>query len=444
MLAATLDVHVERAVAGGVMLARHEGRVVLVTGAIPGERVRVRVDRERRDVIHATTVEVLEPDADRRPSVGDPLCGGQAYRHIAYPRQCRLKAEVIRDALTRIGKLHFSSEIPVAPSEERGYRLRARLHLHPAARGLGFLRERSHHVCNSAETGQLSAATDAVVAELGRRIAARAVRSGTEARRIEHIELAENIAATERVVHYQLRRAVPRATLEGWTPETGVTGVTVRVGDESRLRVVRGIPTVSDPVAVVTGDIAAPGSLARRAPSFFQANRYLLPTLVEGVRRRVPSGPVLDLYAGVGLFSIALAGAAHESTIAVERDPDAARDLRRNIEACGHAIRAEVCSVEDYLASAPSPLAETVIVDPPRSGLSRAALDTLVRRRVHRVVYVSCDAATFARDLGRFRDHGYAVDNVAAFDLFPNTAHVEMVATLVGPGVTSGSAPRIP
>ena len=441
--AATLDVRAERAVAGGAMLARHDGRVVLVTGAIPGERVRVRVDREQRDVVHATTVDVLEPHEDRRASSSDPRCGGQVYRHIAYPRQCLLKAEVIRDALTRIAKLALPGEITVVPSEERGYRLRAKLHLRPDAMSLGFLRERSHRVCDSAETGQLSAATNAVVAELGGRIAAHAVRSRAETRRIEYVELAENLAATERVVHYQVRRSVTRAALDRWTPETGVTGVTVRVGSE-RLRVVRGTQTVSDPVAAVTGDVTSAGSIARRAPSFFQANRYLLRTLVDEVRRRVPRGPLLDLYAGVGLFSIGLADAAHDTIVAVERDRDATRDLLRNIEACPHPIRAEVCTVEDYLASGTSPVAGTVIVDPPRSGLSRVTLDSLVRRHAHRVVYVSCDVATFARDLGRFREHGYSVEAIAAFDMFPNTAHVEVVATLVGRAITSGSAPHSP
>src|SRR5262249_25254565 len=123
-----MDVTPDRPVAGGRMLARHEGRVVLVAGAIPGERVRVRVERATRDLTFATVTEVLELSPDRRDPLGDPACGGADYAHIRYDRQLTLKAEIISDAFRRIAKIALDHPIVVRPSPEHGYRVRARLH----------------------------------------------------------------------------------------------------------------------------------------------------------------------------------------------------------------------------------------------------------------------------------------------------------------------------
>src|SRR5688572_28524732 len=125
-----LDLDIERPVAGGRMLARHNGQIVLVWGGIPGEAVRARVDRDSKGVVYATTVDVRRPSDDRREEVGDWRCGGNVYAHIAYPRQLRLKGEVIVDALTRIGRQVGASVPHVVASQETGYRMRARLHVH--------------------------------------------------------------------------------------------------------------------------------------------------------------------------------------------------------------------------------------------------------------------------------------------------------------------------
>src|SRR5688572_342783 len=121
-----LDVVVERAVAGGRMLAREHGAVVLVAGAIPGERVRARVTQTSRRVTFAETVEVLEASPDRRTPVCDLACGGMLYAHIAYERQRQLKADIIVDAFRRLGHLTLEAPPAVAASPETGYRLRAR------------------------------------------------------------------------------------------------------------------------------------------------------------------------------------------------------------------------------------------------------------------------------------------------------------------------------
>src|SRR5262245_56909251 len=130
-----VELEIERPVAGGRILARHEGQVVLVAGTIPGERVRARVERVAKSVAHAEAVEVVTASPDRRPAA-DWRCGGRDYAHVSYARQCALKSEIIADAFRRVGRLPLASPPEVTPSPEHGYRLRARLHA--SAGQLGF------------------------------------------------------------------------------------------------------------------------------------------------------------------------------------------------------------------------------------------------------------------------------------------------------------------
>ena len=178
------------------MLAHHGGRVVLVEGAIPGERVHARVDRERRDVIFATVIGVIEPDPDRRSLESDPACGGQAYLHIQYDRQRQLKSQMIGDALRRMTKLDAVA-VPVAPSREHGYRMRSRLHA--GSSGLGFLRGGTHKLCNSARTGQLLPETNRVVSKIGRRL------SRSKYKSVAYVDLAESVNAEMRVMNFHLK-----------------------------------------------------------------------------------------------------------------------------------------------------------------------------------------------------------------------------------------------
>jgi len=143
------------------------------------------------------------------------------------------------------------------------------------------------------------------------------------------------------------------------------------------------------------------------------------------VTAAVPAdGAVLDLYAGVGLFSVALAALGRRGITAVEGDRTSGRDLLRNATPFAEALRISVESVEQYLKRRGN-RAATIIVDPPRTGISREAMTAVVRAGAARVVYVSCDPATMARDARRLVDGGYELASLAAFDLFPNTPHVE-------------------
>lgn len=419
-----LDLEIERPVAGGRMLARHEGQVVLVADAIPGERVRAHVERTQRGVLFARVVEVLRADASRRDPGPDPSCGGMHYAHIALERQRELKAAVVVDAFGRIAR-HAIAPPAVHASPDRAYRMRVRLHVRDGR--LGSFREGTHEICDVRRTGQVSDATVDVV-----RAVAEALDAGG-VRRLEAVEIAENLDGTQRVVHLDCgeRERVVDEALAAVSAIAGVTGVTSARAWSRTVRTVSGVPWVSDLVtAFVGGALGAPvgAALRRHAPSFFQANRFLTATLVQRVLARVERGPLVDLYAGVGLFALSAAAAGIGAVTAVEGDPVSASDLATNAEPFGPAVTVAQQPVEEFLARTGSLSSATLVVDPPRTGISRAAMDGILSTRAPRIVYVSCDVATMARDAKRLMEAGYTMGEVEAFDLFPNTGHVEALA----------------
>lgn len=423
---AVVELVIEKPAAGGRMIARHDGQIVLVSGAIPGERVRAQIGRVDRSVAYAAAVEILGASADRRPVAGDPSCGGCVYAHVAYSRQLDLKREVVLDAFRRIGKLTIDGPVPVEASIETGYRMRARVH----ARGgrLGFFREGTHEICDAAATGQLLPETGRVLADVASAL------SELRASYVASIELTENMAADQRVLHIELRpeSGTPPAAFSTLARIAGVTGVTCFAPPNRDAIVLGGRPAVADPVAAIVGADAPEGGamLTRRATAFFQANRYLLPTLVSRVIPWIGNGPVVDLYAGVGLFAVALAATGHAHVIAVEGDRTSGADLAENARPFADRLRVRRTSVEAFLDGYEGKPAETLLVDPPRTGMSREAVDGIVDHGARRVVYVSCDVATLARDIGRLVPAGYAIAHLEAFDLFPNTAHVESLVVL--------------
>jgi tRNA/tmRNA/rRNA uracil-C5-methylase (TrmA/RlmC/RlmD family) len=210
----------------------------------------------------------------------------------------------------------------------------------------------------------------------------------------------------------------------------GVTGVT-RAAGAARPIVVSGRGWVHDPVAAFAGaSSVAEATLRRHAPSFFQANRYLAPSLAQAVMGELGDAPVVDLYAGVGLFAVCAAATRTARVTAVEGDALSAMDLRRNAMPFRDRLWVSTGSVEEFLAGTSAGGDATLIVDPPRTGISRAAMKGIVLFGAPRLVYVSCDVATLARDVKMFGEVGYRLDRVDAFDLFPNTPHVETLAVL--------------
>lgn len=425
---------IEKPAAGGWMIARHEGQVVLVTGAIPGERVVAGIERAERTVAYGVAIDVLEPHADRRRWKGDWTCGGISYAFIAYPRQLGLKAEVIADAFARLAHLPLPSPVTVVPSEERGYRMRARFHVREGR--IGFYRESTHDLCDAASTGQLLDDTIRTLDRVGMRL------KKLDARPIAVIELAENAAASERVLHLQLRagrgvRTAAYAPLAGVRGLTGVTSAlstgapTVRLGGDAHVHDDLTLPLGGTSLQARPGSTSPRARLRRHARSFFQGNRYLLAALVGAVVDAVgvaPDDEILDLYAGVGLLAVALAASGWQRVVAVEGDRWSGEDLRTNAAPFGERIAVQLGSVEESLRRRTGPPAAAIVVDPPRTGLSKDAADLIAAHGARRIIYVSCDIATLARDARKIVDAGYELASVEALDLFPNTPHVETIA----------------
>jgi 23S rRNA (uracil1939-C5)-methyltransferase len=351
----------------------------------------------------------------------DFRCGGNVFRHIEYRRQLTLKGEIIQDAFRRIGRIPLADPPVVEASPERGYRMRARLHV--AGGRIGFYLEGTHQVCDAAATGQLLPETCEWIAE---------VQSSLDSKRLQDltaIEVAEDIPGRKRAAHLELHAGADPADYAA--AANGLVGLSAERADRPGVVRIAGTPVVTD-VIHVDHDPSHALALSRDARAFFQGNRFLVERLVRRVLDQTPRNPVIDLYAGVGLFGLSLAVAGWESITAVEGDLVAGSDLIRNAQPIGRRVVAIRRSVESYLASARRHdiSQATVIVDPPRTGISKEAIAHLMRFKPPRIVYVSCDVATLARDSRVMHEAGYHVTHINGIDLFPNTAHVETIAVL--------------
>jgi 23S rRNA (uracil1939-C5)-methyltransferase len=421
-----VELEIEKAVYRGLGLGRHEGQVVFVPRAVPGDRVRATIESVTPGYVRALPESLVRPSTARR-SPPCPLfsrCGGCAYQDVDYGEQLRLKEAILRESLSRAG-VRWDEEIPLRSSPEEGWRTRATFHLEEVqgALRLGLHEEGSHRVVDVEACLQLSP---------GMNRAARALRAAlderrSDARRIHDVEMAESTDGGKLVVCLETDLPVPQAVglarLADAVP--GLTGLGAMASDGRGRRFLnlRGDPHVE---ATVRGL-----RLRSHVRSFFQGNRFLLEDLAGEVVTLTPAGgSVLDLYAGVGLFTLALAEQA-DQVLGAELSPTAVEDARANVENNQTKnVRVRQGDVQQALASWPAEPAERVVLDPPRTGAGAAVVKAVAARRPEAVVYVSCDPPTLGRDLAVFARHGYAPHVVRAFDLFPDTFHLETVALL--------------
>ena len=408
-----LTLRIEKAVAGGRMLARHEGAIALVAAAIPGEVVEAEIEKIQRSTIWARAARVVEPSPDRVAPFCEPDCGGSVYAHVRYERQLALKGDVVRDAFSRLARLTLPDRLPVAGSRVDGHRMRARLHMRHGR--LGFFREGSHALCDARSTRQLLPETMDVLERVGAALA-QAPRAS-----ISEVEVAENCDASERALHLELMPDGDPSALASVTQRAGLNGVSCGMPHQTRALTLWGKPCVTDTIHGV--------HLERHARAFFQGNRYLVADLVARVSAHVPAGNAIELYAGVGLFSAVLAARGDVKVTAVEGDPISAHDLKHNLAPFATAATARHQSVEVFLGSRPARV-DTLLVDPPRTGMSKEALQRAIALKPSRLVYISCDVATLARDVRAAIERGYRLAHIEAFDMFPNTAHVETLVVL--------------
>jgi 23S rRNA (uracil1939-C5)-methyltransferase len=411
-----IEVQTERLAYGGDAVARHNGLAIFIPYAAPDERIRVRVVELKRNYARAAIEEILSPSVSRRAALckhfGD--CGGCQLQHLTYEAQLEAKSAFVRDALKRVGKIDWPDEIKVLSASEYGYRSRAQIKIAPVSsapvnstpvnsallnsdplnsqtiskRNVGFYRAGSRSICDVSDCPALAPELAGALASV------RALANRDHLFSLAEVEIAagDNHAAVEPALD-----GLPARALEKH----------------------------------------AGGVAYSFSPStFFQGNPLLLEPLIAEAVGGYEGALAIDLYAGVGLFTIQLAR-RFEKVLGVESDPKAARFARENILANKQtAIEFHSARVEDwlkrYVASAaktkwPSP--DLILLDPPRTGAAEA-VSLIAQLKPKHISYVSCDPATLARDMRALLDSGFELERVIAIDLFPQTYHVETVARL--------------
>jgi 23S rRNA (uracil1939-C5)-methyltransferase len=391
---------------GGESIARlPDGRAVFVPFTIPREKARIELVEEKRGFARARLLEVLEPSAQRlKPRcVHFGLCGGCHYQHLPYPAQLAAKTAILRDQLERIGGLPAPRIQATIPSPQE-YQYRNHVQFHLTSEGkLGYHKPRSEQVFAIRECHLLEPALNELWPQL-------------DFEALVEIERIGLRLGAEQDIQIILESSDPQP------PDLSV--------EELPVSVVHLSPAGA---LVLAGSLDITISLLGRlfrlsAGSFFQTNTAVAQAMVEHVLSLVtldPTTVALEAYCGVGLFSAFLAPRVGR-LIGIESSPSAADDFSANLD--------EFDNVELYEAPAESVLPgldlqpDLVLVDPPRQGIERNALDGLLRLAAPRLVYVSCDPATLGRDARRLAAGGYTLEQITLFDQFPQTYHIESIS----------------
>lgn len=393
-------VHIEKLVHGGFGLGRLEGRVVLVERVLPGETVRVTLTAERGGWAEARPSEWIQTAAGRvEPGCRYfGICGGCRLQHADPALQIELKCAVLRETLRRLGKIEAPQTIAVVSGPAWGYRNRVQLHFE--GRRVGFFQSGGRRLCDVEACPIASPKINQALTTL-RRMA----RDPRFPRFLRSLEIFTDEAAVQlHLTSCEGGRGIARRFWQ-WCAES--------------------IPGMVEGAL----EYAAAGETYRVSPrAFFQVNRFLLEELTRRVVGEQAGQAALDLYAGVGLFSLPLAR-RFRCVTAVEANPAAAADLRCNAERAGLPIQVVSGSAEQYLQQA-TDRPEVAVADPPRAGLGPRVTAGLLRLKPRRLILVSCDPATLARDVSALLAGGYRLAEITLVDLFPQTHHIETVATL--------------
>lgn len=377
-----VEVTVEKLVAGGDGFARHDGIPLFVPRSAPGDRARVRVVERRPDYARAEIVELLAPGPGRRqpPCPYFAECGGCQLQHLEDAVQVRYKAGALVETLSRVGGVAAPPSLEVVTGEAWGYRLRTQLHTGRDTEGavqVGYFARKSHTLVPVRACPILAPPLEAEIPLLPERL-------GNE----------------------------PPARLDLLVGDGGALSAAPVAGD---------LP--HGEVQLTVGDFV----YRLDARCFFQAHRTLVGKLVQAAVGSWEGASAVDLYAGVGLFSMPL-GRRYGSVTAVEGERVSARYARANAR---HNKLPNVTvvpqAVESWVLQLPT--VDRVLVDPPRDGLAAAVRKALLLRRPSRITYVSCHAATLARDLKELLA-SYRLESLTLFDLFPQSGHMESVAQL--------------
>jgi len=382
-----LEVAVEKIVPNGFGLAFAENLTVFVALAVAGERLRVKIYQLKGKTAFAEIVEIIEPSANRiEPKcVYFGRCGGCNFQQIDYETSLETKVGIIRDCLSRIGKIDWTAEIPIIPSPKSyNYRARAAWHIDTRRRKIGYFQRNSHQVIDVETCPILTPELQTTLDDLRREIEWESFWS-------EIVEI-----------------------------EAANSGQDVSI--------------YSNEIVAPSDEISFPAKGNRyfyNANSFFQGNPFLIESLIETAVKDAKGKTALDLYCGVGLFTLPLAE-NFTKVIGVEGNERAVDFARKNIEQA-RIEHAQIFreNVGDWLAENAKDLQEIdfVLLDPPRSGTEKETIENLLKIKPKEISYVSCEPATLARDL-RILSESYSIESITALDLFPQTHHVETIVRL--------------
>lgn len=426
---------------GGMGVARIDGRVVFVHGALRGEKCRVLILKTLKSVAFAKVLEVIEPSSERiTPDCPYfPRCGGCTYRHIRYEEELRLKKQRVQDNLSRIGGSDVTVEEILGAQDTLRYRNKAQ---YPVSKdgAVGFYRARTHEVIECEHCLLVRPEADAAAEALREymqscRVAGYDEKTGRGL--IRHLYVRSNAAGEslicvlvngdklpkeDRLVAL-LRDACPKCT--GIVLGTNTKKGNVILGD--RYRTLWGSDRLEDTLCGKTFRLSV--------PSFYQVNRAQAERLyAKAIEFADLTGQetVLDLYCGAGTITLALSDHA-KKVLGAEIVPEAIDDARENTARNGVKNAEFFCGDASDVAKklARENLRPDVItVDPPRKGLAADVVESIAEMQPGRVVYVSCDSATMARDVKRLADLGYTARRACAVDMFPRADHVETVVLL--------------
>jgi 23S rRNA (uracil1939-C5)-methyltransferase len=375
-----MRVTIEKMVYGGAGLARSERGVLFVPRTAPGDVVEVEIVASKSDYANARVVELLEPSEDRQiPACPNYETAGCCHwQHIRYGRQLEIKEQILRETLQRTGRLPWEGPIEIVSGPENGYRLRASFHTRD--RKVGFVREGSNEVVPISECAALSPELNAFIPEAN--------------------------------------RVLEQPSMDGVSEVHAISGPPV-VAMFGKKRTGNDVARID--VGGLTFDLAP--------DAFFQSNRHLLERFMDGVARVVTDRPnVLDLYCGCGFFSLALAGKSRQ-VLGVEWSRAAIRQARLNAE-LNKTKNVEFFEgdVEATVRKSADLKPDLVVVNPPRAGCGRQTISLIAKLGAKNLVYVSCNPATFAREIPALSSEGYHLERLMLIDQFPNTYHIELVA----------------
>lgn len=427
MTGESVTVTIEKLVQGGKGLARHDGRVLFVRGAIPAETVAVIGKASKKDYQEAAIRDIVQASPDRvvPPCPVYDTCGGCQLQHIRYEAQLKLKRDMLAETLVRVGKLKVDDIPPVIPSPNAyGYRSSIRFTVFRQRSGfaLGFHQEGSHNPVEASGCLLAPEAMRRLVALMSERLAAHR----TLPVRLEALEVKYSVAfgSILRVCH--TGPATREQARELWNLlGDGPNVVGQVVVSRNGTRWVTGQDWVADRLGELIFRIGE--------RSFMQANWALNETLSQTVAEWAAPSPglrVLELFAGIGTLGLPIAKRGALVTL-VEGNPWAMADARHAAKT-NHVGRCRFRpeSAEAFLETVHPGEYDVTLVDPPRTGLSEACVQGLMRLAASRLLYLSCDPPTLARDLARLCAGGYRITRTQPFDMFPQTAHLETLVEL--------------